>query len=117
MMPQSLNILLPDNQAARLEGQVLLIVPMTPEELSFLGAATVAQAEYIEANRAEFATHLSREEGLGTADEDTMRQLRLLAEVTGNLAAASLAIRDILQRRLIVSQGKDSLWAGQWGRA
>ena len=79
--------------------------------------ATVAQADFIEANRAELAAHVLREEALGTADTETARQLRLLLEATGNLAAASLLIRDILRRRLVIAPGTDGFGAVQWGRA
>jgi hypothetical protein len=117
MMTLSLRIPVTEEQAAQLAGQMLLIVPLTAAELDLFGKATVAQADFIEANRAELAAHVLREEALGTADTETARQLRLLLEATGNLAAASLLIRDILRRRLVIAPGTDGFGAVQWGRA
>jgi hypothetical protein len=116
-MPRTINIVLSDDPASRFEGQLLLIVPMTPEELDFLGAATAAQADFIAARTAEIVALVEDAAALGTVDAATLERLRQARDGACDLAKAALVIRDILQRRLIVSQGKDSLWAGQWGRA
>ena len=117
MMTISLRIPVTEDQAAELVGQVLLIVPLTAAELDLFEKATVAQAGYIEANRTELAAHLLREEALGVPDAEYVRQLRALVEVTKNLTAASLLIRDILRRRLVIAPGTDGYRADQWGRA
>lgn len=117
MMTLSLRIPVTEDQAAQLAGQLLLIVPLTAAELDLFGKATVAQADYIEANRAELAAHLLREEALGTPDSAVAGQLRVLLEATGNLLAASELIADILRRRLVIAPGTDGFGAVQWGRA
>jgi hypothetical protein len=126
MMTLSLRIPLTEEQAAQLSGQVLLIVPLTVAELDLVGKATVAQADFIEANRAEVAAYLLSLEADETADYPTalkrrhvatVQRMRLLLEATENLTAASLLIRDILRRRLVIAPGTDGFGAVQWGRA
>lgn len=116
-MTLSIQLSLSEEQAAQLGGKVLLIVSLTPEELVFLGNATVAQAQYIEATLGELAAQLLREEALGTADDETMRQLRSVVSEAGALASAAALVADILRRRLIVAPGDGASAPVQWGRA